>query len=154
MSKKVEATIPGIEKSRLWTIADCLSDAFLAVCDEGRLVGSIIMEVRYQNGDRILRIDGHGECELAVPEQEGASEALGEPKASEHTSPNAREAALLEEQARLRGDRPMPPQGGEREKAMREAFDLLMDNKIDAAEARSEAAEVLARSLASLTTPV
>jgi hypothetical protein len=94
MSKKVEATIPGIEKSRLWTIADCLSDAFLAVCDEGRLVGSIIMEVRYQNGDRILRIDGHGECELAVPEQEGASEALGEPKASEHTSPNAREAAM------------------------------------------------------------
>jgi hypothetical protein len=29
-----------------------------------------------------------------VPEQEGASEALGEPKASEHPSPNAREAAL------------------------------------------------------------
>jgi hypothetical protein len=28
-----------------------------------------------------------------VPEQDGASEALGEPKASEHPSPNAREAA-------------------------------------------------------------
>jgi hypothetical protein len=88
-----------------------------------------------------------------VPEQEGASETLGEPKASEHTFPNAREAALeplkdakwlLEAAAFIEeapdGDKAklariraalaalLSPQGGEREKALEEALQMFVDH--------------------------